>query len=97
MGRGHGRTLAERSERPEDNEVVGGEPDQHRARSVVTRHCWVSGVRGSPGRCAGLVLRWRPDVAGRRWIALVAYAVDEGGRTALVQEWLPACQLESAL
>ena len=76
---------------------MGGAQDQHRARPVVTRHCWVTGASGSPGRCAGLVLRWQPDVAGRRWTALVAYAVEEGGRTSLVQEWVPACQLKPAL
>lgn len=63
----------------------------------MTRHCWVAGGSSGPGRCAELVLRWQPDVAGRRWMALVAYAVDEGGRTSLVQAWLPASQLEPAL
>ena len=97
MGRGRGPTLAERSGQPQQNEVAGNEPDQHRNRPVVTRHCWVAGVSGAPGRCAGLLLRWQPDVAARRWTALVAYAVDEGGRTSLVQAWVPAGQLEPAL
>lgn len=97
MSRGRGLTLAERSGPAESATAGDREVRQDRPRPVVNRHCWVSGLQDFPGRRAGLVLEWKADVAQRRWDALVAYAVDDAGRTILIQAWLPACCLEPAV
>jgi len=56
----------------------------------------VSGLPETPGRCAG-TLEWKPDIAERRWSALVAYVVNDAGHTILIEAWLPACHLEPAV
>ena len=67
-----------------------------RERPVVIRHCWVSGLPGSPGRHPGLLAEWRHDAASGRWLGRVVYAVDEHGRVVLVERWVPAEHLTPA-
>lgn len=61
---------------------------------VRARHCWVLDPQDAPGRWPGVCLECRRIDGG--WEGLVAYAVTRGGRHALVEEWLPAAQLEEA-
>jgi hypothetical protein len=97
MGRRSGPTLADRlaaSTRtvpPAADEVEGA-----RERPVVTRHCWVSGLPGAPGRHPGLLAEWRHDPGTGRWLGRVVYAVDESGRVVLVERWIPAEHLTPA-
>ncbi len=97
MGRRTGPTLAERtagsagSTRPAQDGTEGS-----RERPVVTRHCWVSGLPGSPGRHPGLLAEWRHDPSSGRWVGRVVYAVDEQGRIVLVERWVPAEHLTPA-
>ena len=98
MGRRSGPTLADRLAAS-----GGGTPpaadraaEGRRERPVVTRHCWVSGLPGSPGRHPGLLAEWRHDPATGRWLGRVVYAVDEHGRGVLVERWIPAEHLTPA-
>lgn len=63
---------------------------------MVTRHCWVSGLADAPDRSPGLLAEWRHDRRSGRWLGRVVYAVDEHGRTVLVERWLPAEHLTPA-
>ena len=63
---------------------------------MVVRHCWVSGLPGSPGRHPGLLAEWRHDRGTGRWFGRVVYAVDEHGRVVLVERWVPAEHLTPA-
>ena len=96
MGR-RGPSLAEHSGLLQGREVRADDVDPGRVRPVVTRHCWVSGLAAFPGRWAGLVPEWRVDVGERQWRAPVAYAVNDDGRTMLVEAWVAARFLEPAL
>jgi hypothetical protein len=97
MGRRTGPTLADRlaaSARPAPAVPEGAEGA--RERPVVTRHCWVAGLSGSPGRHPGLLAEWRHDSSSGRWLGRVVYAVDEHGRVVLVERWVPAEHLTPA-
>jgi hypothetical protein len=84
-------TLAERSALssagPADGPPPPGAVDVPAdARPAVVRHCWVSGLPETQGRCAGLVAEWvRRDGC---WCARVVYAVDDGGAVVLVEAWV---------
>jgi len=97
MARRTGPTLADRlaassGTRPPPATVTDGPRD----RPVVARHCWVTGLPGSPGRHPGLLAEWRHDQRSDRWLGRVVYAVDERGRSALVERWIPAEHLTPA-
>jgi hypothetical protein len=79
-----GLTLAQRS-------AVSG---VGRERPVGARHCWVSGLPGTPGRWPGLLAEWARR--GGAWFGRVVYAVDDGGRVVLVEAWVAAEHLEPA-
>jgi len=91
MGRRTGPTLADRLAASGGSRGPAGDAaDASRERPVVTRHCWVAGLPGSPGRFPGLLAEWRHDQATGRWSGRVVYAVDEQGRVVLVERWIPA-------
>jgi hypothetical protein len=99
MGRRTGPTLADRiaASGGQGGPTPAAEgPEGRRERPVVTRHCWVSGLPGSPGRHPGLLAEWRHDSGSSRWLGRVVYAVDEQGRVVLVERWLPAEHLTPA-
>ena len=62
------------------------------------RHCWVLDAADRRGvKRAGLLLEWRRSTADGTWEGRVAYAAElRVGRTALVEEWVPAALLEPA-
>lgn len=62
------------------------------------RHCWVLDAADRRGvKRAGVLLEWRRSPADGTWEGRVAYAAElRAGRTALVEEWLPAALLEPA-
>ena len=98
MGRRSGPTLADRlaaSTGPPAPPAADA-PEPSRERPVVVRHCWVSGLPGSPGRHPGLLAEWRHDRSTGRWSGRVVYALDEQGRVVLVERWLPAEHLTPA-
>jgi hypothetical protein len=97
MGRRTGPTLADRTaaSAPSGRPVPDG-AEGSRERPVVTRHCWVAGLPGSPGRHPGLLAEWRHDTSSGRWLGRVVYAVDEQGRVVLVERWVPAEHLTPA-
>lgn len=102
MGRGNGRTLAERSgaatspspSRPDPEPLVAALPEvgPGQVRRVVTRHCWVTGLPDCPGQWAGLLSEWHQDPAGR-WAGRVVYIVEEAGQPVLIEAWVPAAHL----
>ena len=94
MGRRTGPTLADRLAASARSGPPA--PDGSRERPVVTRHCWVAGLPGSPGRFPGLLAEWRHDEGSGRWMGRVVYAVDEHGRVVLVERWVPAAHLTPA-
>jgi hypothetical protein len=97
MGRRTGPTLADRTAvSAGGSRPVAEGPESARDRPVVTRHCWVSGLPGSPGRHPGLLAEWRHDTTSGRWLGRVVYAVDEQGRGVLVERWVPAEHLTPA-
>lgn len=65
MTRGRGPTLAGRAAAGSASAAPAPEPDlvalQDRPRSVLTRHCWVTGLPQYPWRWAGLLAKWRQD------------------------------------
>ena len=99
MGRRTGPTLADRlaASGPSPPAAAADRgPEGRRERPVVTRHCWVSGLPGAPGRHPGLLAEWRHDPGSGRWLGRVVYAVDEHGRVVLVERWVPAEHLTPA-
>ena len=98
MGRRSGPTLADRlaASRPGAAPPPADGPEGTRERPVVTRHCWVSGLPGAPGRHPGLLAEWRHDQGSGRWLGRVVYAVDEQGRVVLVERWIAAEHLRPA-
>lgn len=56
------------------------------------RHCWVT---DNHGRLPGLLLEWR-KVASGEWQGRVVRPVLEVGNWIVVEEWLPAGQLDQA-
>ena len=97
MGRRTGPTLADRLAASTGTAPPAPEtPERSRERPVVTRHCWVTGLPGSPGRHPGLLAEWRHDHERGRWLGRVVYAVDEHGRVVLVERWVPAEHLTPA-
>ncbi len=98
MGRRSGPTLADRltaSTRSAAPPATEGTAPS-RERPVVVRHCWVSGVPGSPGRHPGLLAEWRHDPATGSWSGRVVYALDDHGRAVLVERWVQAEHLTPA-
>lgn len=93
-----GLTLAERSvltgagspvvRRPAPVSDVSAPPE--------ARHCWVTGLPGLPGRCAGLLAEWRRDSGDGPWQGRVVYAVDDGDGVVLVEAWVHARHLQPA-
>jgi hypothetical protein len=55
------------------------------------KHCWVTGAHG---RRPGLLLEWRRVAAG--WQGRVVHPVPDDLGWILVEEWLPAAQLDQA-
>lgn len=97
MGRRTGPTLADRLAASTGAPPAAAEdPEGSRERPVVTRHCWVSGLPGSPGRHPGLLVEWWHDQGSGRWLGRVVYAVDEQGRGVLVERWITAEHLTPA-
>lgn len=99
MGRRSGPTLADRlaaSTRGAPPPAEEPASEGARERPVVTRHCWVSGLPGHPGRHPGLLAEWRHDAGSGRWLGRVVYAVDESGRVVLVERWIAAEHLTPA-
>ncbi len=98
MGRRSGPTLADRlaASSGSSESAVTRAPEGSRERPVVTRHCWVTGLPGSPGRHPGLLAEWRHDQGSGRWLGRVVYVVDEHGRGVLVERWIPAEHLAPA-
>lgn len=62
------------------------------------RHCWVLDAADRRGvKRAGLLLEWRRSAVAGTWEGRVVYAAElRVGRTALVEEWVPAALLEPA-
>jgi len=62
------------------------------------RHCWVLDAADRRGvKRAGVLLEWRRSPLEGTWEGRVAYAAElRPGRTALVEEWVPAALLEPA-
>ena len=76
----------------------GDRPDTPVDPSGGGRHCWVLDAADRRGvKRAGLLLEWRRlDVDGT-WEGRVVYAAElRPGRSALVEEWMPAALLEPA-
>ncbi len=97
MGRRSGPTLADRLAASTSVAPPAEQgPEGARDRPVVARHCWVSGLPGSPGRHPGLLAEWRHDPSSGRWLGRVVYAVDERGPGVLVERWIPAEHLSPA-
>ena len=97
MGRRSGPTLADRLAASTGGLPAAADgPEAARERPVVTRHCWVAGLPGSPGRHPGLLAEWRHDPGSGRWLGRVVYLVDEQGRGVLVERWIPAEHLTPA-
>ena len=98
MGRRSGPTLADRlaASTRSAPPAAAEPPETARERPVVTRHCWVTGLPGSPGRHPGLLAEWRHDAGSGRWLGRVVYAVDESGRVVLVERWIAAEHLTPA-
>jgi hypothetical protein len=67
-------------------------------RAGEGRHCWVLDAADRHGvKRAGVLLEWRRSVVDGTWEGRVAYAAElRPGRTALVEEWVPAALLEPA-
>ncbi len=96
MSGGRGPTLAARSavtaaELSADPELAAL---RDRPRPVLTRHCWVTGLPGCPGRWG--TAEWRQDRAAGGWQGRVVYAVDDGAATVIVEAWVPARHLQPA-
>jgi hypothetical protein len=94
--RGGGVPLRDRVRRGAD---VGTAPtDAPVDPSGGGRHCWVlDGADRRGVKRAGLLLEWRRSNVDGTWEGRVVYAAElRAGRTALVEEWLPAALLEPA-
>jgi hypothetical protein len=101
IGRRAGPALAERAAARPPAAPAATVPDltgarATRARAVVTRHCWVTGLPDGTGRCAGLLVEWRQEPGIGRWSGRVVYVVDDGGRSVLVEAWVDADHLGPA-
>ena len=94
--RGGGVPLRDRVRR--DPATVTSHPDAPVDPSGGGRHCWVLDAVDRRGvKRAGLLLEWRRSAVDGTWEGRVAYAAElRAGRTALVEEWLPAALLEPA-
>jgi hypothetical protein len=86
-----------RADRPSLHERIHGSPPPIDEASQPTiaqprvRHCWVTDEHG---RLPGLLLEWRRMVSG--WQGRVVRPILEEGQWVVVEEWLPAHQLEAA-
>lgn len=98
-------TLAERAElsrssrghpAPAQPAADGSERDDQAATATGGggRHCWVSGLRGQPGRWPGLLVAWQRQ--GPSWSGRVVYAVVDDGQVVLVETWVSAEHLQPA-
>jgi hypothetical protein len=96
MSSGRGRTLAERSARSGIGTGAGPAGAQESAAARPhAQHCWVEDHPGSPGRWPGLLVEWRRG--GRHgWQGRVVWAVDDGGRSVLLEAWVDAAHLAVA-
>ncbi len=96
MGRREGPTLAERSAAGRAVDGPVGAVD--RPRPAGRRHCWVTGRAAHPGRWPGLLVEWRRGPgAAPGWEGRVVYVVGlPSGRALLVEDWVPAAELEQA-
>ena len=100
MGRGRGVPLRERR-RPEQPEPeVEGLPERTSSRRVAaSKHVWVVGATGQPGRWPGLLVEWRRGEGGS-WEARVVYTTPErdgdGDGVRLIERWLPGAALQPA-
>lgn len=67
-------------------------------RAGEGRHCWVLDAADRHGvKRAGVLLEWRRSALDGTWEGRVAYGAElRPGRTALVEEWVPAALLEPA-
>lgn len=94
--RGAGVPLRDRVRR--DPAAAAPHPDAPVDPSGGGRHCWVLDAADRRGvKRAGLLLEWRRSAADGTWEGRVVYAAElRAGRTALVEEWLPAALLEPA-
>jgi hypothetical protein len=94
--RGGGVPLRDRVRR--DAGDVSARPDAPVDASGGGRHCWVLDAADRRGvKRAGVLLEWRRSPADGTWEGRVAYAAElRPGRTALVEEWVPAALLEPA-
>ena len=97
MSSGRGRSLAERSAlsgigtgaRPATSEAGAGSARPH------AQHCWVEDHPSSPGRWPGLLAEWRRG--GRHgWQGRVVWAVEDEGRSVLLEAWVDAAHLAVA-
>lgn len=93
--RGGGVPLRDRVRR---DPAVGTAPDAPVDPSGGGRHCWVlDGADRRGVKRAGLLLEWRRSNVDGTWEGRVVYGAElRAGRTALVEEWLPAALLEPA-
>jgi hypothetical protein len=100
MGRRSGPALADRGvlpARPGPPPPPDATADrERRGHAVVTRHCWVTGLPGCPGRWAGLLVEWQQEPDSGRWAGRVVYVVDDAGRVVLVESWVNADRLTPA-
>lgn len=76
----------------------GGAPDAPVDPSGGGRHCWVLDAADRRGvKRAGLLLEWRRSDVDGTWEGRVVYAAElRAGRSALIEEWMPASLLEPA-
>jgi len=82
-----GLTLAERAARS------GVDPEKPKeVRPSGAKHCWVTGLPGYPDHCPGLLAEWKTDEKGH-WSGRVVYAVEDGDRVILIENWVPAAHL----
>ncbi|HEU4676500.1 MAG TPA: hypothetical protein VFS29_10950 [Motilibacteraceae bacterium] len=94
-----GPSLAERTDAQRaQNGAVGavgaaGVPDERAAARPWPRHCWFHPADGGP-HLPGLLLEWRRTDDGA-WLGRVAIGtLDPDGLARLVEQWVPARQLE---
>jgi hypothetical protein len=97
MSSGRGRTLAERS--AASGIGTGARPAAEQGGATAARphaqHCWVEDHPGSPGRWPGLLVEWRRG--GRHgWQGRVVWAVEDDGRSVLLEAWVDAAHLAVA-
>jgi hypothetical protein len=94
--RGGGVPLRDRVRR--DAGAASSYPDTPVDPAGGGRHCWVlDGADRRGVKRAGLLLEWRRSDVDGTWEGRVVYAAElRAGRSALVEEWLPAALLEPA-